>query len=311
VQCLLFLSLILSSVALAAPVIKSDFPDPTVRLDRDGFYYAYATGQEDGLQTTRFLISKSRDLTHWSKPIEALPEKPIWARTKINFWAPDVFEKEGTYFLFYSAQPDWSAREGLRLGVATSRTPLGPFIDSGSPLDTGSAEENIDPMVFQDPKSKRLYLYWGRNGEIVVQELSDDLLKLKGSFKPLVKPSSGPFQAVTEGPYVIYRAPYYYLFYSGDDCCSSNPHYAVSVARSLSPVGPFEKNPKVLLSSHSRWIAGGHNSVFTTKTGETKIAFHAVDKEHREVEGATRVHRMLFIESMAFENGWPVVRWQP
>src|SRR3712207_7854306 len=44
--------------------------------------------------------------------------------------------------------------EKMRLGVAVAEKPQGPFRDVGAPLDTGEAEENIDPMVFRDPKSR-------------------------------------------------------------------------------------------------------------------------------------------------------------
>ena len=36
------------------------------------------------------------------------------------------------------------------------------------------------------------------------------------------------------------RGDFYYLFYSGDNCCGPKAHYAVMVARSRSATGPFE-----------------------------------------------------------------------
>jgi arabinan endo-1,5-alpha-L-arabinosidase len=48
------------------------------------------------------------------------------------------------------------------------------------------------------------------------------------------------YQRLVEGAWVVYREPWYYLFYSGDNCCGPRAHYAVMVARSRSATGPFE-----------------------------------------------------------------------
>ena len=44
---------------------------------------------------------------------------------------------------------------------------------------------------------------------------------------------------IVEGPSIIYRKPYYYLFFSGNGFYS--PIYHVSVARSTSVTGPYER----------------------------------------------------------------------
>ena len=44
---------------------------------------------------------------------------------------------------------------------------------------------------------------------------------------------------IVEGPSIIYRAPYYYLFFSGNGFDS--PLYHVSVARSKSVTGPYTR----------------------------------------------------------------------
>lgn len=45
---------------------------------------------------------------------------------------------------------------------------------------------------------------------------------------------------VVEAPWIVYKEPYYYLFFSGNTY--ESPHYHVGVARSLSPTGPYTRN---------------------------------------------------------------------
>ncbi len=60
--------------------------------------------------------------------------------------------------------------------------------------------------------------------------------------KELIYPSGlQQYERLIEGAFVVYRDPYYYLFYSGDNCCALPANYAVMVARSRSATGPFEK----------------------------------------------------------------------
>lgn len=46
---------------------------------------------------------------------------------------------------------------------------------------------------------------------------------------------------VVEGPWFVIRNGWYYLFYSAQGYCG--PEYAVAVARSRDPHGPYEKYP--------------------------------------------------------------------
>ena len=50
---------------------------------------------------------------------------------------------------------------------------------------------------------------------------------------------------IMEAPWIIYREPFYYLFYSTS--FYFNPHYNVKVARSLHVTGPYHKHPGYVL----------------------------------------------------------------
>ncbi|RYY35193.1 MAG: glycoside hydrolase, partial [Sphingomonadales bacterium] len=220
------------------PVLDADFADPAVLRAPDGTYYAYAT-QSGG---KNIQVARSTDLARWTQPTDALPVKPGWASKTQDFWAPHVSLHDGLYYLYYSAKPDAALSDtsrGLCLAVATAMRPEGPFTDSGAPLECGDGFINIDPMAYDDPATGKRLLYWGSGfGPIKVQELAADRIAFAPGSKPVplveVDKTEDPanYQRLIEGAWVIRREGYYYLFYSGDNCCGPKAHYAVMVARS-------------------------------------------------------------------------------
>src|ERR1051325_3887592 len=70
------------------PILDEDFPDPAVILAPDGYYYAYGTQTLRDGQWINIQVARSTDLVHWDHVGDALPEKPAWAQTTQDFWAP-------------------------------------------------------------------------------------------------------------------------------------------------------------------------------------------------------------------------------
>ena len=321
------------------PVFDEDFPDPTVIDAGGGWFYAYATQTDIGGRVYNFQTARSRDLIHWERGGDALPVKPAWASRTQLFWAPDVHRRGRKFYMYFSAglDPERAARfkreqgaekseEGVFcLGVATSLKPEGPFRDSGRPLKCGLSFVNIDPMAFDDPRTGRKYLYWGSGFRpIRVQELAADRMSFKKGSAPveLVKPDRGvPFQTLVEGAWVHYRGGFYYLFYSGENCCHGplqEIKYAAQVARSKSPTGPFETLAQATGAPDSAvvrrgdvWIAPGHNSVVTDAAGRDWIAYHAINVGRpymSEVIGGDRsVRRVMLLDRLSWRDGWPRV----
>lgn len=305
-----------------APAINADFPDPAVLRAADGYYYAYATqGERDG-RMHNIQVARSRDLSIWKQLGDALPAKPGWASKTQDFWAPHVALRDGRYVLYYSAKPDAALSEpsrGLCLAVATSARPEGPFVDVGRPLQCGPGFVNIDPMAYDDPASGRHLLYWGSGFEpIKVQELAPDGL----SFSPVSTPTDlvsvvktedpANYRRLVEGAWVVRRGGWYYLFFSGDNCCGEKAHYAVMVARSRSPTGPFEVKPDnggVILEADRNWIAPGHNSVIVDDRGKWRILYHAVDARRPRTKPSDDVNsrRVMLVGELEWRNGWPAV----
>lgn len=288
------------------PVLDSDFPDPTV-INANGKYYAYAT--ETG--GTIIQIASSADLKTWKLEGAALREKPLWSDR--HYWAPHVLYDSAMkkFVMFYSAESK-DTTTGKCLTVALADHPTGPFISNTQPLICGEGFINIDPMAFVDPSSGKKLLYWGSGfGPIKVQEMSDDWQSFKPgtSAKPVIFPKKEKdYTELVEGAWVDYYNGYYYLYYSGDNCCGDKAKYAVLVSRSRNPFGPFQSlgeangtGKSVILEKDSFFLAPGHNSIIHDKSGNAFIAYHAIKN------GSPKTVRVMYINPIQYSNGWPVV----
>ncbi len=134
--------------------------DPYVMLASDGKYYMYGTG---GVKNG-FGCYVSENLADWKYLGAVYHGKTPESWTSGSFWAPEVYEKDGRYYMFFSA--DWkdnpnNEKENFRIGVAVSDSPAGPFKEiSDKPLfDPGYPV--IDANVLADDDGK-YYLYFSR-----------------------------------------------------------------------------------------------------------------------------------------------------
>ena len=305
------------------PILDTDFPDPAVIHAPDGHYYAYATQSLRDGQWINIQVARSSDLIHWEQIGDALPEKPSWAQETQDFWAPSVIFDGSTYFMYYSATPDLchSHERGHALAIATATSPEGPFLDMGMPLLLGVGFEYIDPMAFDDPVTGKHLLYWGSGFQpIKVQELGADRMSFEPRSAPvdLIWPNgeNGAFPRLVEASWVIRHDDFYYLFYSGDNCCGPDAHYGVMVARSKSATGPFETLEEakgvphsLMLFKSERWLAPGHNCIVTDGAGETWIIYHAIDvnRPRQRQEDEINSRRILLIDRIRWKDGWPQV----
>lgn len=293
------------------PIFDSDFPDPTVIRASDGFYYAYATQTQSDGNWTNIQVARSSNLIAWKRLDDALPVKPVWANQTQNFWAPHVIQVGKIYFMYYSAAPNNG--NGMCLAVATATSPAGKFTDRGAPLKCGDGFINIDPMAFDDPQTGKHFLYWGSGFQsIKVQELASDRMSFAPNSKPIdlifpnSKPNSANYRNLVEGVWITYRRGFYYLFFSGDDCCGVDAHYAVMEARSDSPTGAFQIYPKnngVIIESNEKWLAPGHNSVVRDGKSNDWIVYHAFHAKNRQ-RG-----RVMLMNALTYDrDGWAIIK---
>jgi arabinan endo-1,5-alpha-L-arabinosidase len=305
------------------PVFDADFPDPAVIHAPDGYYYAYATQTLRGDAWINIQVGRSSDLIHWELLGDALPQKPAWAQTTQDFWAPSVIFDGSTYYMYYSATPDvcHHAERGHCLAVATASSPAGPIVDMGMPLRLGMGFEYIDPMAFDDPVTGKHLLYWGSGFQpIKVQELAPDRTSFAPGSVPidLIWPNgkNGGFPRLVEAAWMIRHEEHFYLFYSGDNCCGPDAEYGVMVARSMSATGPFETLEQargvphsLMLFKSERWLAPGHNCIVTDGAGQTWIIYHAIDvnRPRQRQQDEINSRRIMLIDRIHWRDGWPHV----
>ncbi|MCL2834283.1 MAG: glycoside hydrolase family 43 protein [Treponema sp.] len=282
--------------------------DPFVLRAQDGAYYCYPTGGGGN----GFRAWKSTDFVEW-KPLGIVYDSlqpGFWASSK--FWAPEVVYWQGKYYMYYTGNS--FADQSLRIGLAISEKPEGPFIEAlKRPLfDFGYS--CIDANVLIDDDGQK-YLYYSRDcSENIVNgiheswiygvRLADNMQELEGDPVLLTKPEqewekrSGNEYRWNEGAHVIKHDGKYYLIYSGN--FYGGKFYSLGYAVSGSPLGPFVKyseNPILEVMPEWTHISGpGHNSVFKSPDGtELWVAYHT----HMDViKGGG--NRQMAIDKMGF-----------
>lgn len=135
--------------------------DPFVLHASDGSYYLYGTGggAKDG-----FGVYSSRDMVDWKYEGQVYTGNTDTSWGIGAFWAPEVYEHKGKYYMFYSAQ--WrnnptNELENFRIGVAVADKPTGPFKDLFNRPVFDPGYPIIDANVFFDEDGK-VYLYYSR-----------------------------------------------------------------------------------------------------------------------------------------------------
>lgn len=247
-------------------------------------------------------MSRSSNLVDWENTTDALPNGNLWATQ--SFWAPDVSFHDGLYYMFYAAEQTNGGN--MCIGIATSADPMGPFKDKGTPFLCGTNAQTIDPKMFDAPDGS-IYLYWGSDfSPLMVRQLDSTRMNWAPNSQAtaLIYPDNSEYGALVEGSWVTHnprQSNYYFLFYSGNNCCTPGEHYAVMVARSLSPTGPFEKlgNPIIVLGNG--FDAPGHNSVLTDEAGEDWMFYHAYQSSNLS-QG-----RKLMMDHILYLNDWPTI----
>jgi len=136
------------------------FGDPYVMQDSIT-YYMYGTG---GGAEKGFASYSSTDLINWKFEGQVYYGNNENGWGTGDYWAPEVFKRNGRYYMFYSAQ--WKENptnelENFRIGVAVADKPTGPFVDlKKTPVfDPGYPIIDADILFDKDGKA---YLYYSR-----------------------------------------------------------------------------------------------------------------------------------------------------
>jgi arabinan endo-1,5-alpha-L-arabinosidase len=311
------------------------FADPAVIKAKDGYWYAYGTTDplkegEDVFHTIP--IARSKNLVDWTYVRDAFdePSDVSWADNDAALWAPDIRYMNGKYYMYYVVTQTETEEYPNRpndnaIGVATAPTPTGPWTDSGAPVvgpragesgEPGDFKWTFDPGEFTDEDGTR-YLYYGSYyGGIFVTELSPDGTEAIGD------PEMVAIDNRYEGPYVIKRNGYYYLFASSANCCAGpTTGYSVYVGRSKSPRGPFlDREGQSMMDSRvggtivvtpngNKWVGTGHNAIVTDLSGEDWFVYHAIDRNDPYLDEPFGINeRPMLLDRLDWIDGWPTVR---
>ena len=345
-------------VAVAAPGIGNgtveSCADPST-IYADGYWYTYCTkdplndddvNDEGGYTFNNMPILRSADLVNWAYIGNVFddadaPESnyPSYVEPTAGLFAPAIERLNGKYYLYYSITDTTLEARGddSAIGVATSNSPAGPWVDSGKPVVEpseagccpGSRRATIDPEVVTVGGQK--YMFYGSYfGGVSARELSADGLSTTPESQTQITIDNR-----YEAPYIVRKDGYYYLFVSATDCCRGPlTGYAVFVGRSRGVLGPYvdregvslldEELPErpsdgrffarvggtvVLAQNGNRWVGPGHNAVFQDFSGQWWTTYHAVDRfdpYFARDPGFTK--RPLLLDPVDWVDGWPTVR---
>lgn len=254
--------------------------DPFV-LVHDGKYYLYGTrgatcwGPADG-----FDVYVSENLEEWSAPHACFQnDGSFWADR--DYWAPEVHEWRGAFYLFASFK-----NESVRRGTAILRadSPMGPFVPHSHGCVTPPELECLDGTLHVSKSGKPFMVFcheWVQvgDGEMLAVELSEDLRMAVGEPKLLfrasdaawgrtVQHSSGVKGYVTDGPFM-------WRMSDGTLLClwaSFSEHgytEGVAVSDNGEIDGRFAQAEPLFMQE------GGHGMVFRAMDGQLYMTLHS------------------------------------
>ena len=248
----------------------------------------------------------------------ALDLKDIpWAGRQL--WAPDAAYKNGTYFLYFPAK---DKKDVFRIGVATSKSPAGPFKPEAEPIP---GSYSIDPAVFTDSDGKS-YMYFGgiwggqlqrwhtgkydaslktdlgkghenepalnakvarmKDNMLTFDEAPKDVVILDENGKPLLAKDAD--RRFFEGAWMHKFGDKYYFSYSTGDT-----HF-LAYAVGTSPYGPFTYKG-LIMKPVSGWTT--HHSIIESE-GKWYIFYHDA-----ELSGKTHLRNIKVRELFREKDG--------
>jgi len=275
------------------PVIPGWYADPEAHVFA-GAYWIYPTYSAPYDEQTFMDAFSSPDLVTWTKHPRVLSlEHVSWGRRAL--WAPSVVEKDGWYWIFFSANDIQSDDELGGIGVARSRSPEGPFRDHlGRPLVDAfhNGAQPIDPYVFQDDDGT-WYMTYGGWRHCNIARLNDDFT----GFVPFEDGTT--FKEITpegyvEGSFMLLKDGRYVFMWSEGGW--TGPDYAVAYAVADAPTGPFQRVGTILRQDPAVATGAGHHSVLHAPGSDRWYIVY-----HRRPLGETdRNHRVVSIDELRF-----------
>jgi beta-xylosidase len=278
------------------PVLPGLFADPNVVIFDDTFYIYPTTDGVADWGATSFSAFSSTNLVKWTNRGVVLNVAVDLKWATGHAWAPTAAHVGDTYYFYFTADN--------QIGVATSKTPVGPFKDPlGRPLVSNwqYGVVAIDPYVFVDDDGQA-YLYFGNSG-IRVAKLNSDMISFADT---PVKIDPAGISGTVEGSAMFKRKGTYYLEWSEGD--TRLPTYQAAYARSQSPLGPFTRLGVILEQDSKLGILGpaGGTILAIASRDEYYMVYHRF-----KIPGGDGTNRETCIDRLYFNDDGTIVPVKP
>ncbi len=249
--------------------------DPYI-LTYENKYYLFGTpGQYSWNGARGFYCSVSSDLENWSEPAICFdPPKGFWSTE--NFWAPEVHEYKGKFYMFASFYATGHMRATQ---ILVSDRPDGEYKVWSCPITpnhwmcldgTFFVEDGVPYMIFCHEWVQI------KDGEVCLCRLSDDLKYAVGEPQVLFR-ASEPAWAHRDGEWLVTDGPFLHrrkdgkliMIWSGFDR-ENNYVEAVSYSSNGSLKGEWKHCDSLMFSSN-----GGHGMLFYDLQGKLRFTMHS------------------------------------
>ncbi|MFS4418726.1 glycoside hydrolase family 43 protein [Maribacter sp. 2307ULW6-5] len=289
------------------PIIDHWYADPEMAVFNN-HYWLFPTFSGVNEKQDFIDIFSSKDLVGWQKHEKVISPKNIkWAEDAV--WAPSAIEKDGFYYIFFSAndiqtpESKWwnpaihDSTEVGGIGVARAKHPAGPYSDHiGKPLigTVINGAQPIDQSIFKDQDGTHYIIYggWGKCNIGTLNEDFTDMIPLEdGTLFKDITPEN-----YVEGPVMFLRNGIYYLMWSEGSWGRDN--YRVAYGMAKSPLGPFDRIATILESDKEIATGAGHNSVLNIPgTDHWYMVYH-----RRPIPNEHRNHRVVCMDQLFFKD---------
>ncbi|KAL2844825.1 glycosyl hydrolase [Aspergillus pseudoustus] len=296
--------------AIHNPIIPGWNPDPAVLRVGDEYFIATSSMEYwPGIP-----IYRSTDLENWELYSHAFtrPEQLqlYGTPTSAGAWAPSLSHIDGKFYI--TAVTRWTYDPVAKVWPRAFWVSSPDLKNWSDP--TWADPWGIDPDLFQDPVTKKVYLnimapnnnvdrIWGisqcevdlRNGPCIGEYRSiwNGTLPHNSTARP-------------EGPKMFKRGSWYYLLIAEG---GTDELHRATIARSKSAEGPWEANPNNPLIYNGAYgftnltvQSTGHATMFETKGGD----WYAVFLARRNINGKSPLGRETFLCTVDWKDDWPV-----
>ncbi|MGM7698912.1 arabinan endo-1,5-alpha-L-arabinosidase [Microbacterium sp. A84] len=276
--------------------------------------YIYSTGNGQ-IGDGNIQIRRSSDDEIWEYVGEVWSEKPAWLEERVpgvdNLWAPELYEHDGTWYLYYAASTFGSNRSVIALATNTTlelEDPDYEWVDRGEVIASEGTDFNaIDAGIVEDADGTPWMSFGSFSSGLHMVQLEWPSGLRADDEEPLLIADRGLVENAIEAPFILPHDGQFYLFASRGFCCRGvDSTYEIIVGRSDAVTGPYldadggellDDGGTVILTTDGTRIGPGGQSI----SGDM-LAFHWYD-------GNADGQFTLGLLPLRWQDGWPTTEW--